>query len=280
MTAYAKTWFALMYPLFIILVALASFIIVSRYFSIVQRLTAHRALPVLATLFLLSYKGVMRTVAYVIYAFSAVTDIPSYRKTVIWSLDTNISLYSIKFIITFVVCLLLSLLLIIFHVVILLNRNLYHFKAINTFKPFLDIYLSPYRDRVFYWIGAQLLVRRIIFVLTLHMFNIHTSLTIGSIVIGLVLCIQGILQPFKSKFMNVQESLVLFNLLAVNIVALYNDGPNGLLITKQKHPGCKKSARPIRSSIANRYVRPKTLISVEAKKLLIKNLFNYLNDIQ
>ena len=27
-------------------------------------------------------------------------------------------------------------------------------------------------------------------------------------------------------------------------------------------------------------VRPKTLISVEAKKLLIKNLFNYLNDIQ
>ena len=41
---------------------------------------------------------------------------------------------------------------------------------------------------------------------------------------------------------------------------------------KQKQLGCKKSARPIRSSIANRYVRPKTLISVEAKKLLIKNL--------
>ena len=48
-------------------------------------------------------------------------------------------------------------------------------------------------------------------------------------------------------------------------------------LTKQKHPGYKKSARPIRSSIANRYVRSKTLISVEAKKLLI---FNYLNDIQ
>ena len=53
-----------------------------------------------------------------------------------------------------------------------------------------------------------------------------------------------------------------------------------LVITKQKHPGCKKSAKPIRSSIVNRYVRPKTLISVEAKKSLIKNLFNYLNDIQ
>ena len=49
-------------------------------------------------------------------------------------------------------------------------------------------------------------------------------------------------------------------------------GDSGILYAKQKHPGCKKSARPIRSSIANRYVRPKTLISVEAKKLLIKNL--------
>ena len=52
------------------------------------------------------------------------------------------------------------------------------------------------------------------------------------------------------------------------------------IYAKQKHLGCKKSARPIRSSIANRYVRPKTLISFEAKKLLIKNLFHYLNDIQ
>ena len=41
-----------------------------------------------------------------------------------------------------------------------------------------------------------------------------------------------------------------------------------------------KSARPIRSSIVCKYVQPKTLISAEAKKLLIKNLFNYLNDIQ
>ena len=44
------------------------------------------------------------------------------------------------------------------------------------------------------------------------------------------------------------------------------------LYAKQKHSGCKKSARPIRSSIANRYVLPKSLISVEAKQLLIKNL--------
>ena len=39
-----------------------------------------------------------------------------------------------------------------------------------------------------------------------------------------------------------------------------------LLIAKQKQPGCKKSARPIRS---HKYKRPKTLISSKAKKLNI-----------
>ena len=33
---------------------------------------------------------------------------------------------------------------------------------------------------------------------------------------------------------------------------------------KQKHPGCKKGARPIRSSPT--YVRPKSLLSAEDKK--------------
>ena len=33
-----------------------------------------------------------------------------------------------------------------------------------------------------------------------------------------------------------------------------NEAMNGNLYAKQKHLGCKKSARPIRSSIANRYV--------------------------
>ena len=42
-----------------------------------------------------------------------------------------------------------------------------------------------------------------------------------------------------------------------------------LLYAKQKHLGCKKSARPIRSHLQWLYKRPKTLISSKAKKLNI-----------
>ena len=38
----------------------------------------------------------------------------------------------------------------------------------------------------------------------------------------------------------------------------------------------EKSAKPIRSNIVNRHVRPKTLISAEAKKLLYQNCFQLL----
>ena len=66
-------------------------------------------------------------------------------------------------------------------------------------------------------------------------------------------------------------------LLASNNICLYFQKSSDIL--NKNTLGVKKvrgqSALQIR-----RYVQLKTLISVEAKKLLIKNLFNYLNDIQ
>ena len=54
MDDYAKMWLQLAFPLYLIMIA-ASLIIASRYSTRIQRLTACRALPVLATPFLLSY---------------------------------------------------------------------------------------------------------------------------------------------------------------------------------------------------------------------------------
>ena len=50
------------------------------------------------------------------------------------------------------------------------------------------------------------------------------------------------------------------------------------MLNKYTLHGCKKGVRPIRSSPT--HVRPKSLISAEAKKLSIKDVLNYLNDTQ
>ena len=61
MNSYARMWFQLFFPFYLIAIAV-SIIIISRYSSRILRWTYTRSLPVLATLFLLSYTGVLRVV--------------------------------------------------------------------------------------------------------------------------------------------------------------------------------------------------------------------------
>ena len=53
--------------------------------------------------------------------------------------------------------------------------------------------------------------------------NNKISLISGVVVTGALLCIQGIMQPFQSRFKNIQESLVLLNLLLVHVFAVHRD---------------------------------------------------------
>ena len=76
MDSYIKTWLQLFFPLYLIIIAI-SIIISSRYSSRILRLTYTRSLPILATLFLLSYNSVLRTVLTVLFSYSTITHLPS-----------------------------------------------------------------------------------------------------------------------------------------------------------------------------------------------------------
>ena len=76
--SYAKMWLQLFFPSYLIIIAI-SIIISSRYSTRILRLTYTRSLPVLATLFLLSYTGVLRTVSTVLFSYSTITHLPSYQ---------------------------------------------------------------------------------------------------------------------------------------------------------------------------------------------------------
>ena len=220
MDDYAKTWLRLVFPAYLIFIAL-SLILGSRYYKVVQRFTARRGLPVLATIFLLSYTKVLLTVCHAIFFYSTITHLPGRHSTVVWSVDTNIPLFGIKFSILFIACLVLFLILVPFNIVLLFTRSLLRFKIINYFKPFLDAYFGPYKDNFYYWTGLQLLLRAIFF--GLSVFDSDINLTSGIILLGILLCVQGVLHPFKSWLKNVQESFVLLNLLALYVVTLYNN---------------------------------------------------------
>ena len=221
MDGYAKMWLQLAFPSYLMIIAF-TLIIGSRHSTKLQTLTANRVLKVLATLFLLSYTKVLLTVCQVLFFFSSVNHLPSNHTTLVWSVDTGVVLFGVKFCILYSVCLIFFIILLIFNVVLLFPRTVSRWSFINYFKPLLDVYFSPYKPKYPYWTGLQLLMRSCFFALSALALNGNISLFIQTVLAVIVLCTHGIMKPFKNKLNNFQESLVLLDLSVVYITAQYS----------------------------------------------------------
>ena len=149
MDDYAKMCLQLAFPFYLIFIA-TFIIITSRYSTTIQRLTARRALPVLATLFLLSYTKILCIVSSVMFFYSTITHLPSKHTTLVWSVDANVPLFGVRFTLLFIVCLILFLILVPFNVILLFTRTLSRFRFVNKFKPLLDAYQGPYKNKFYY----------------------------------------------------------------------------------------------------------------------------------
>jgi len=218
MDEYAKMWLQLSFPFYLLFIA-TLLIISSRHSIAIQRFTACRALPVLATIFLLSYTKVLQTVSSALFFYSPITYLPSKHTTLVWSVDANVPLFGVKFTILFIVCLILFLILVAFNIILLFTRTLSRIRCINKFKPILDAYQGPYKDKLYFWNGLQLLLRAILF--GLSSLDRNVNLIIGLIVLSIFGGITGVVQPFKSKIKNYQELLLLFNVHGLYAVSLF-----------------------------------------------------------
>ena len=148
MDDYAKMWLQLAFPFYLIFIA-TSLIITSCYSTTIRRLTACRTLLVLATLFLLSYTKILLTVSSVLFSYSKIIHLPSYEIKTVWAIDANIG---VRFIALFIMCVVLFLILVPFNIILLFARSLSRFTLITKFKPLLDAYQGPYKDKLYYWI--------------------------------------------------------------------------------------------------------------------------------
>ena len=235
MDDYAKMWLQLTFPFYLIFIA-TLIIITSRYSTTIQRLTARRALPVLATLFLLSYTKILHILSSVLFSYSTITHLPSKHTMVVWSVDANVPLFVVRFSILFIVCLILFLILVPFNVILLFTRTLSRFRIINKFKPLLDAYQGPYKNKYYFWTGIQLLIRAILFGLSSLDKNIN--LMVSGICLGIIGGISGFLHPFKRKAKNIQELIFILNLQGLFIISLHSNNStavNVLIILAAVH---------------------------------------------
>ena len=221
MDAYSKTWLQFLFPVYVWIMVVAM-IYGSRYSPTVFRLIGSNAVPVLATLFLLSYAKLLHTVITAVYS-TTLTGRES-STPLVWLVDGNVpffrgthialQLMAVVFILVFIVP---------FTLLVLLGRYLqansnYHRvlqKIAIKLKPLLDAYQGPYKDRFRHWTGVMLLLRTILF--TVFAGNVFGKPEINLFAVDLVAFLLLIYlwnagRVYKRLVWNITESFYLLNL--------------------------------------------------------------------
>ena len=212
MDDYAKMWLQLVFPTYLIFIA-TSLIIASRHSTRIQRITARRALPVLSTLFLLTYTKILHTVSSVLFYYSTITHLPSKHTRLVWAVDATVPLFGVRFTFLFIACLILFLILLLLNAVLIFTKTFLQFSLVSRFQLMINAFQGPHKYKYYYWTGVQLVIRAVFFGLSALDRNIN--LTIGVILLVINMVAQTDVVPFKKKAKHYNELSFLLNLLII-----------------------------------------------------------------
>ena len=222
---YWKTWLQFAFPAYIWLIA-GLIILVSHYSTKATKIFGNNSVPVLATLFLLSYARLLRTILVAI-EFTVLVIYPHGQRAV-WSFDGNIPYFDPKHMVLFVVAILILLLLWLPYTFALLfiqclRRHSHHYflRWVERLKPLFDSYSGPLKDRNHYWTGIGLLARLVLVLtsaVTLTIAPFVSALTIA--ITAPLLCLL-VLSVYKQWQLSVLEGCFLINMAMFSSGALF-----------------------------------------------------------
>ena len=216
---YWKTWLQFVFPVYIWL--LIGIIIIGSYYSgRLSRLCGNNAVPVLATLILMSYNKLIRNITNALM-FARIECQPNKWWNV-WSVDGNIGYLSSKHSPLFLIALLFLLTGLVYTGLVFSIQWLQRYSGkccrkssrdpVVKLKPFLDAYTGPYKDKYRYWTGLLLIVRLLL--TTVFSYTTGTVPQVNNYIIafisaGLVFLSRGV---YRETSLNILEYFYLFNL--------------------------------------------------------------------
>ena len=174
--AYTKTWLQFAFPLYI-WVIVGFMILVSHYSHRFANLLGNNPVSVLATLILLSYTKIIRSL--IISVYTTYLEYPTYNCTV-WLYDANVNFLDGKHIPLFLVAVLVFLFLFLPYTLLLFfgqwlqamsHWRLFSWVNSAKLKPFMDSYHAPYKAKHRYWPGLLLLLRFVLLLVFAFEFN-------------------------------------------------------------------------------------------------------------
>ena len=224
MNSTAKIWLQFVFP-FYIWIIIAVVVFLSRYTKF-YKLIGSQAVPVLATLTLLSYMKLFRIITIVLQSINITCGDDVYTKLK-WYFDSNIDYLSKEHLYLVMFTLFVLLFLAIPYTVVLLFSQLLEGRINQVkgchfwirFKPIFDAYGGPYKDKYRFWTGLLLVVRLVLlFVVSFsnNKDNVITAvITSVAVLLALSLSFWGV---YKNRLINFSE--LFFFILLISMSAL------------------------------------------------------------
>ena len=239
---FAKTLLQLAFPLYVWILVII-IIVSSHYSTRAAKLSGKNSVPVLATLFLLSYAKLLRVVISAL-SFTTVVNyqtgnLSNSSRRYVWLYDANVQYLKGKHIPLFLAALVILVALSVPYTLVLnfvqclQRRSSYRVLSwLRRLKPLFDAYTGPYKDRHRYWTGLLLFVRVGIFLVFAVIQNVldQPSLSLLTIIFVAVslLCFQGMVGGvYKIVYLNFLESFFLANLVCFSGATFYTSLTGG-----------------------------------------------------
>ena len=222
MTTFEKTWLQFVFPIYIWLIA-GLLIWLSRKYRLITRLMKNNGTKVLATLILLSYTKLLRSIMV------SVKGVSLDSEDFVWYYDGTVPYFYGRHVVLFLNAVFFGIILLPFTLALLFIKHLPRltsyrmFHWLNKLKPFFDAYTGPYRDEYRFWVGFQLLIRIFLISATASKTNGDFLLLQVSGVCALLLSVNYFYgtRIYKKRSTNVIEALLLLNLIFWSMATVY-----------------------------------------------------------
>ena len=226
---YWNTWLQFVFPAYLFLL-ISGIIVGCRYSVWLCRLCGSHAVPALATLFFMSYTKILFTVTNAL----SMTRLPCNDSILtVWSVDGSIEYGSGKHLILVVVSCGVLIIGLAYPALVLCAPLLerYSHKCIpqcrwnpvTKFKPLLDAYGGPYKDKYRFWTGVTLMVRltlTVTFSFTSGGYTVVNAYIIITVIVGIFTLWSFTKGVYKNAYLNALEAVYLFNLFFLSTVSL------------------------------------------------------------
>ena len=218
LTAFWKTWLQFIFPFYIWAIA-GLIILATKHSTRLTNLFGNRAVPVLNTLFLLSYMKLLNTVVSALeFSILVYSDNHTRSTSVLWSVDGNLGFpHILLFLAGLAVLMFLWLPYTLMLLLMQWLRRLPHcrlLKWVMQFHPVYDAYFAPLKPKQHHFFGVLLLIRGTLLVTFASTFGISQNINLLFLLIltTALLLYVTLVQPYKSRAVLLFQSTNLANL--------------------------------------------------------------------